>query len=58
VSPVEGGFRVSLDSPAYGVAAGQAAVLYDGGAVVGSGTIVPEPAETSCAARTFEPTGE
>jgi tRNA-specific 2-thiouridylase len=58
VSPVEGGFRVSLDSPAYGVAAGQAAVLYDGGAVVGSGTIVPDPAETSCAPRAFEPTGE
>jgi tRNA-uridine 2-sulfurtransferase len=58
VSPVEGGFRLSLDSPAYGVAAGQAAVLYDGDAVVGSGTIVPDPAETLSAPRAFEPTGE
>jgi len=33
------GFRLELDSPAYAVAPGQAAVLYDGGAVVGSGLI-------------------
>ena len=33
------GFRLELDSPAYAVAAGQAAVLYDRGAVVGSGLI-------------------
>jgi tRNA-specific 2-thiouridylase len=33
------GFRVRLDEPAYGVAAGQTAVLYDGDVVVGSGTI-------------------
>jgi tRNA-uridine 2-sulfurtransferase len=35
----EGGFRLELDRPAFGVAAGQAAVLYDGDAVVGSGLI-------------------
>lgn len=34
------GFRLELDSPAYGVAPGQAAVLYDGDAVVGAGLIV------------------
>jgi tRNA-uridine 2-sulfurtransferase len=33
------GFRLELDEPSYGVAPGQAAVLYDGDAVVGSGTI-------------------
>jgi tRNA-uridine 2-sulfurtransferase len=33
------GFRLELDRPAFGVAPGQAAVLYDGGAVVGAGTI-------------------
>jgi tRNA-specific 2-thiouridylase len=33
------GFRLELDEPAYGVAPGQAAVLYDGGAVVGYGLI-------------------
>jgi tRNA-uridine 2-sulfurtransferase len=35
------GFRLRLDEPAYGVAPGQAAVLYDGDAVVGAGTIAP-----------------
>ena len=34
-----GGFVLELDEPAYGVAPGQAAVLYDGDAVVGSGVI-------------------
>jgi tRNA-uridine 2-sulfurtransferase len=34
-----GGFELRLDEPAYGVARGQAAVLYDGDAVVGCGTI-------------------
>ena len=34
-----GGFELQLDEPAYGVARGQAAVLYDGDAVVGCGTI-------------------
>jgi tRNA-specific 2-thiouridylase len=33
------GFRLELDEPAYGVAAGQAAVLYDGDTVVGYGLI-------------------
>jgi tRNA-specific 2-thiouridylase len=34
-----GGFTLSLDEPAYGVARGQAAVLYEGDAVVGCGLI-------------------
>jgi tRNA-specific 2-thiouridylase len=33
------GFHVNLDVPAYGVAPGQAAVLYDGDVVVGAGVI-------------------
>jgi tRNA-specific 2-thiouridylase len=33
------GFRLTLDDPAYGVAVGQAAVLYEGDAVVGAGLI-------------------
>src|SRR4051812_28816967 len=33
------GFRIELDSPSYGVAPGQAAVLYDGDVVVGAGKI-------------------
>jgi tRNA-specific 2-thiouridylase len=33
------GFRIELDEPAYGVAAGQAAVLYEDDVVVGSGLI-------------------
>ena len=33
------GFRLELDEPAYGVASGQAAVLYDGEIVVGYGLI-------------------
>ena len=33
------GFRIALDKPAYGVAIGQAAVLYEGDAVVGAGLI-------------------
>jgi tRNA-specific 2-thiouridylase len=33
------GFSLELDEPAYGVARGQAAVLYDGDAVVGCGVI-------------------
>jgi tRNA-specific 2-thiouridylase len=35
----KGGFTLELDEPAYGVAAGQAAVLYDGDTVVGYGLI-------------------
>ena len=33
------GFRLALDEPAYGVATGQAAVLYDEDVVVGAGLI-------------------
>jgi tRNA-specific 2-thiouridylase len=39
VHPTADGFRLALDRPAYGVATGQAAVLYDGDVVVGAGTI-------------------
>jgi tRNA-uridine 2-sulfurtransferase len=39
VEPRDGGFSLTLDEPVYGVARGQAAVLYDGDAVVGCGTI-------------------
>jgi tRNA-uridine 2-sulfurtransferase len=39
VSPTARGFRLDLDAPAYGVAPGQTAVLYDGDAVVGCGTV-------------------
>jgi tRNA-specific 2-thiouridylase len=39
VESTAGGFRLVLDEPAYGVAAGQAAVLYDGDTVVGYGLI-------------------
>jgi tRNA-specific 2-thiouridylase len=39
VSQSPGGFTLELDEPAYGVARGQAAVLYEGDAVVGCGLI-------------------
>jgi tRNA-specific 2-thiouridylase len=39
VSPRQGGFSLELHEPAYGVARGQAAVLYEGDAVVGCGLI-------------------
>ena len=39
VEPTESGFRLRLDEPSFGVAPGQAAVVYDGDVVVGSGTI-------------------
>ena len=39
IEPTARGFRLRLDEPAYGVAPGQAAVLYDGDLVVGQGTI-------------------
>jgi tRNA-specific 2-thiouridylase len=39
VTPTARGFRLELDAPAYGVAPGQTAVLYDGDAVVGCGTV-------------------
>jgi tRNA-uridine 2-sulfurtransferase len=40
VDTTPSGFRLSLDEPAYGVAPGQTAVLYDGDAVVGAGTVL------------------
>ena len=39
VEPMARGFRLALDEPAYGVARGQAAVLYDDDAVVGCGLV-------------------
>ena len=39
VEQTASGFRLTLDEPAYGVARGQAAVLYDGDVVVGSGLV-------------------
>jgi tRNA-specific 2-thiouridylase len=39
VEETEGGFRLALDEPAYGVAAGQAAVLYENDVVVGAGVL-------------------
>jgi tRNA-specific 2-thiouridylase len=39
VEPDEHGFRLQLDEPAYGVAPGQAAVLYEGDIVVGAGLV-------------------
>src|SRR5437763_2198913 len=39
VDPTPRGFQLVLNEPAYGVAVGQAAVLYDGDAVVGYGLI-------------------
>jgi tRNA-uridine 2-sulfurtransferase len=39
VEPTAAGFRLRLDEPAFGVARGQAAVLYDGDVVVGSGLV-------------------
>jgi tRNA-uridine 2-sulfurtransferase len=54
----DGGFRLHLDEPAYGVASVQAAVLYDGDVVVGAGTIsLPNPSETSLAAPTLNSRG-
>ena len=39
VEPTTSGFRLALDQPAYGIAPGQAAVLYDEDVVVGAGLI-------------------
>jgi tRNA-specific 2-thiouridylase len=39
VTPTRRGFRIELDEPAYAVAPGQTAVLYEDDAVVGAGTI-------------------
>ncbi|MDP9284079.1 MAG: tRNA 2-thiouridine(34) synthase MnmA, partial [Actinomycetota bacterium] len=45
VEQTVGGFRLTLDEPAYGIARGQAAVLYDGDAVVGSGLVTSAAAD-------------
>jgi tRNA-uridine 2-sulfurtransferase len=45
VEPTASGFRLILDEPAYGVARGQAAVLYDGEVVVGSGLVTSAAAD-------------
>ena len=39
VEPTSRGFRLVLEEPAYGVAPGQTAVLYEGDAVVGAGVV-------------------
>jgi tRNA-specific 2-thiouridylase len=39
VRPIDQGFSLELDRPAYGVAPGQAAVLYEDGVVVGAGLV-------------------
>jgi tRNA-uridine 2-sulfurtransferase len=39
VEPTARGFRLALDQPAYGIAPGQAAVLYDEDVVIGAGLI-------------------
>jgi tRNA-specific 2-thiouridylase len=39
IVPQERGFELLLDEPAYGVAPGQTAVVYDGDAVIGAGVI-------------------
>jgi tRNA-specific 2-thiouridylase len=39
VEPISRGFRLALDEPVYGVATGQAAVLYEGDVVVGAGRV-------------------
>jgi len=44
VEAADDGFRILLDQPAYGVASGQTAVLYEDDVVVGAGMI------TGCAA--------
>ena len=47
VEPTSSGFCLRLDEPAYGVATGQTAVLYEGDVVVGAGTIASS--ERRCA---------
>jgi len=43
VTPLPHGFALDLEEPAYGVAPGQAAVLYEADVVVGAGLIRPDP---------------
>ena len=45
VAPAPRGFELELDEPAYGVAPGQAAVLYEGDAVVGCGVVSSSEAD-------------
>ncbi len=45
VEETASGFRLTLDEPAFGVARGQAAVLYDGDVVVGSGLVTSASAD-------------
>jgi tRNA-specific 2-thiouridylase len=45
VEETASGFSLTLDEPAYGVARGQAAVLYDGDVVVGSGLVTSASAD-------------
>jgi tRNA-specific 2-thiouridylase len=45
VEQTASGFRLRLDEPAFGVARGQAAVLYDGDVVVGSGLVTSAAAD-------------
>jgi tRNA-specific 2-thiouridylase len=39
VRTTQDGFRLELDEPAFGVAPGQAAVVYEEGVVVGAGNV-------------------
>jgi tRNA-specific 2-thiouridylase len=43
VEPTPSGFRLELDEPAYAVAPGQAAVLYEDDVVVGAGLVARHP---------------
>ncbi len=45
VEPTASGFRLELAEPAFGVARGQAAVLYDGDVVVGAGVVTSARAD-------------
>ncbi|HET7127799.1 MAG TPA: tRNA 2-thiouridine(34) synthase MnmA [Gaiellaceae bacterium] len=45
VEETQSGFRLRLDEPAFGVARGQAAVLYDDDVVVGSGLVTSSSAD-------------
>jgi tRNA-specific 2-thiouridylase len=54
VERTERGFRLELDEPAYGVAPGQAAVLYEDGVVVGCGSVTAG-ADSSVAVTAPEP---